>query len=139
LIGQVTALALNVGFDYFDPNFNPSSVPLGDMVIMSGPFTGKTVSQFLAIANDVLGGCSYAYSPSQVNETASRINEGCENRDGKDHDDDDDRDWDKDKDRDHHKSSYGSSDHRGGDKDKDERDRDGKCKFLMCPGGTPER
>ena len=75
LIGQVTALALSVGFDYYDPNFGPSDVNLGDMVITNGIFTGKSVSQFLEIANNVLGGCSQEYTPSQVNETATLINE----------------------------------------------------------------
>jgi hypothetical protein len=81
LIGQVTALALSVGFDAFDPNFGASGVQLGDMVIGSGPFTGKTVGQFLTIANDVLGGCSNAYSPSSVNDAATSINENFD--DGK--------------------------------------------------------
>jgi hypothetical protein len=75
LIGQVTALALNVGFDVFDPNFGSGSNSLGSMLIGSGPFANKTVSEFLAIANGVLGGCSNAYSPSDVNETATKINE----------------------------------------------------------------
>jgi hypothetical protein len=74
LIGQVTALALNIGFDTFDPNFGNAEVSLGDLIIGSGPFAGKTVSEFLAIANDVLGGCSNAYSPSTVNEAADKIN-----------------------------------------------------------------
>ena len=81
LIGQVTALALSVGFDNFDPNFGQGGVHLGDMIIGSGPFAGKTVSQFLAIANDVLGGCSNAYSPKTVNETADKINKNFD--DGK--------------------------------------------------------
>ena len=74
LIGQVTALALNVGFDAFDPSFGKAGINLGDMVIGSGPFAGKTVSQFLAIANDVLGGCSTDFTPATVNETADKIN-----------------------------------------------------------------
>ena len=81
LIGQVTALALSVGFDSFDPNFGQGGVLLGDMVIGSGLFAGKTVSQFLAIANDVLGGCSSAFSPSDVNDTADKINKNFD--DGK--------------------------------------------------------
>ena len=75
LIGQVTALALNVGFDNYDPNFGTGTNALGNMLIGSGPFANKTVNEFLSIANDVLGGCSNAYSPSAVNETATKINE----------------------------------------------------------------
>lgn len=75
LIGQLTALSLSVGFDTHDPNFGSGAQKLGDMYIGSGTFKGKTVSQFLAMANDVLGGCSNAYSPSEINETATKINE----------------------------------------------------------------
>jgi hypothetical protein len=75
LIGQVTALSLSVGFDAWDVNFGAGGQSLGSMYIKSGVFKGKTVSQFLAIANDVLGGCSNAYSPKDVNEVASAINE----------------------------------------------------------------
>lgn len=75
LIGQLTALTLSVGFDTYDANFGSGGQKLGDMYIGSGTFKGKTVSQFLAIANDVLGGCSNAYKASDVNETASKINE----------------------------------------------------------------
>jgi len=74
LIGQVTALALSVGFDNYDPSFGQAGVHLGDMVIGSGPFAGKTVNEFLGIANNVLGGCSNAYTPAAVNETADKIN-----------------------------------------------------------------
>src|SRR5436190_8776210 len=80
-IGQVTALALSVGFDNYDPSFGAAGVHLGEMVIGSGPFAGNTVSQFLVIANDVLGGCSTAFTPSAVNDMASKINENYD--DGK--------------------------------------------------------
>jgi hypothetical protein len=82
LIGQVTALALSVGFDGFDPSFGSSDVLLGDMVIGSGPFAGKSVSEFLAIANDVLGGCSNAFSPGDVNGTADKINSNFDDGSG---------------------------------------------------------
>jgi len=81
LIGQVTALALSVGFDSYDPNFAPAEIHLSDMVIGSGTFAGKTVGEFLTIANDILGGCSDAYSPTAINEEASKINENFD--DGK--------------------------------------------------------
>ena len=74
LIGQVAALALNLGFDYNDPNFGPTGENLGNLVISSGPFTGLSVIQFLGVANDVLGGCNNQVSPDAVNQTASMIN-----------------------------------------------------------------
>lgn len=81
LVGQIVALKLSVGFDYYDPNFGESSVPLGKMIIGSGVFKGYAVVDFLNIAEQVLGGCNTAFTPTQVNETASAINQN--NVDGK--------------------------------------------------------
>ena len=75
LVGQLVALKLSVTFDAYDANFGQSSVALGNMVIGSGAFKGYTVAQFLQTAEQVLGGCSTEFTPTQVNETASSINE----------------------------------------------------------------
>ena len=75
LAGQLIALTLNVGFDAYDANFSSNTLLLGDLSILSGPFQGMTVSQFLVVANATIGGAATGYSPSQVNETASTINE----------------------------------------------------------------
>lgn len=75
LVAQLVALKLSVTFDASDANFGGSSVALGDMIIGSGTFKGATVSEFLAIAEQVLGGCSSEFTPQQVVETASSINE----------------------------------------------------------------
>jgi hypothetical protein len=74
LIGQVTALAINVAFDYADPNFAPAVGNFADLVISSGQFAGMSVSQFLSIANGVLGGCNTSYTADAINQTASLIN-----------------------------------------------------------------
>lgn len=76
--GQVAALALNVAFDqagYIGTN----SFNLGDLVIVSGPFNGMTVNQFLALANSALGGGNVNYTFSQINEAATAINENFDN------------------------------------------------------------
>ncbi|MBA3283764.1 MAG: T9SS type A sorting domain-containing protein, partial [Nitrosopumilus sp.] len=75
LAGQVVALTLNVGFDNYDANFGSSTTNLGDLIINSGTFVGWTVNQLLAEANNVLGGCPSAYTPSQINAAVSAINE----------------------------------------------------------------
>lgn len=75
LLGQVTALTLSVNFDLADPNFGASNVNLKDLVVVSGPFAGKTVAFVLAEANKILGGAASAYTVSQVNEAVSAINE----------------------------------------------------------------
>lgn len=81
LAGQLVALKLSVGFDVYDPNFGGSSVELGDMIIGSGPFRGFSVYEFLDIAEQVLGSCNSRFTPAQVNEAASSINQN--NVDGK--------------------------------------------------------
>jgi hypothetical protein len=81
LVGQLVALKLSVGFDAYDANFGGSSVELGNMIIGSGTFKGFSVYEFLDIAEKVLGGCNSSYTPTQVNEAASSINEN--NVDGK--------------------------------------------------------
>jgi hypothetical protein len=75
LVGHLVALTLSTGFDASDPNFGQAGITLGQMEIGSGTFAGWTVAAFLAEANKVLGGCSNAYSPTQVLETATSINE----------------------------------------------------------------
>jgi len=77
--GQLLTLALNIGFDNYDANFGAGTQHLEDMVIASGDFAGKTVAEFMAIANDVFGGCSTDYTPDQINVTATAINENYDN------------------------------------------------------------
>ncbi len=79
LAGQLSALTLNVGFDAYDAGFGSNDILLGDLFIGSGPFEGWTVNAFLAEANLVIGGCSNAYTPEQINEAASAINENYDN------------------------------------------------------------
>jgi hypothetical protein len=74
LIGQVTALAINVGFDFYYDDFSPAEEKLGNLQIVSGTFAGKSVSEFLSIANTVLGGCNTDYSADAINQTSSAIN-----------------------------------------------------------------
>lgn len=110
LVGQLLALSLNVGFDKYDANFGQAGRRLESMYIKKGKFKGKTVGQFLDIANKVLGRCSTQYKASEINETASKINENykdgntnkgflvCSLNDCDDDDDDEDDDEDEDDD-----------------------------------------
>ena len=75
LAGQVTALTLSVTFDLYDANFGSNPDNLEDLIVGSGDFAGWTVSQVLAEANAILGGCASSYTPSQINEVVSSINE----------------------------------------------------------------
>jgi len=79
LAGQIVALKLSLGFDEYDASFGESAVPLGQMIIGSGAFKGYGVYFILNIAEEVLGGCNKQFTPEQVNETASAINENFDN------------------------------------------------------------
>lgn len=79
LSSQVLAIALAVGFDNSDPNFSASSASFSSLTINSGTFAGMSVANFLQLANDVLGGCSTQYTPSQINAAATAINENFDN------------------------------------------------------------
>ena len=79
LVGQLVALKLNVTFDALDAGFGQSNVALGDMIINSGAFKGYTVYEFLAIGEQVLGGCNAQFTPQQIVETATSINENFDN------------------------------------------------------------
>ena len=75
LAGHLAAITLSLGFDANDPNFSGGNVPLGDLVLNNGPFNGWTISEVVAESNAVFGGCIGSYSPSQLTQVLSSINE----------------------------------------------------------------
>jgi hypothetical protein len=79
LSSQLIALTLSVGFDAADPNFSPSSTSLGSLTIHSGTFAGMSISNFLQVANSIIGGCTSEYSLSALNEAATALNENFDN------------------------------------------------------------
>ncbi|MFM7080196.1 MAG: T9SS type A sorting domain-containing protein [Bacteroidota bacterium] len=79
LAGQVVALTLNVKFDLFNPAFNPASLALGNLVITSGSFAGKSVNWVLNEASRKLGGCSSPYTFAQLNNICTQINQNYQN------------------------------------------------------------
>jgi hypothetical protein len=78
LAGQVLSLALNIEFDLADSSFGNSSTNLKDLCVVFGTFQGWTVEEVFMEANRILGGCSTAYSPSEINYAVSSINENFE-------------------------------------------------------------
>jgi choice-of-anchor A domain-containing protein/uncharacterized repeat protein (TIGR01451 family) len=78
---QMVALTLNVYFDEAG-KIGTNSLQLKDLMIVSGPFAGKTVSEFMAIANAALGGQDISgagYTYSDLNNAATKINENFDN------------------------------------------------------------
>lgn len=78
LAGQIVALTLNVEFDKAG-KIGTNSTNLADLYIVGGTFSGKTVAEFLVIANKALGGETTGYSLSDVNAAATAINENFDN------------------------------------------------------------
>lgn len=79
LSGQLTALKLNVAFNAAG-KLGTTSTKLGDLVIASGTFKGKTVNEFLTLAETAIGGGSLnGYTLSQFNDAATAINENFDN------------------------------------------------------------
>ncbi|HEX2960826.1 MAG TPA: SdrD B-like domain-containing protein [Ignavibacteriales bacterium] len=76
---QMVALTLNVYFDNAG-KIGSNALALKDLVILSGKFAGKTVSEFLALANRALGGEAISgYTYSDFNDAATAINENFDN------------------------------------------------------------
>jgi len=73
LASELTALALNIGFDNYDAAYMPSTIHLQDLYIASGPFTGWTVLQLYNQAISILGGCSTAYSPADIEDAVEQV------------------------------------------------------------------
>jgi hypothetical protein len=75
LAGQVTALALSLGFDASDASFGASTFALANLELASGPLAGKTVQEAYDEAVRFLGGCGSSYTASELNAAISDINE----------------------------------------------------------------
>ncbi|MBN1897317.1 MAG: hypothetical protein JW827_00950 [Spirochaetes bacterium] len=82
LAGQLAAVTLNVYFDLCDQNFGKSEYHLIDQLVAdpASPFYGWAMGEVLWQANRVLGGERTSYTPAQMSECLTRINENY--RDG---------------------------------------------------------
>jgi hypothetical protein len=79
LAGQLVALTLSVGFDYYDPNFAGSSYNLGELPVVSGTFQGMTINEVLAIANNAFGGGASNYTMASLVYILTALNENFDN------------------------------------------------------------
>lgn len=75
LASHCVALTLSCEFDQHDPDFGFDDLLLSDAIVQSGEFLGWTVSDILLEANQLIGGCESQFSPSQVVDVLSSINE----------------------------------------------------------------
>jgi len=83
LAGETLALALNMGFDAFDPTFSSSAVPLASLVVADpgSRFFGLTVGDVLSSANLLLSGRNQDVTVSLADalDAVNRINANFEN------------------------------------------------------------
>lgn len=93
LAAQVLTLAINLKADAQVAEFGAANGRLGDLVVNIDAadlavhpnwaslvsWNGKTVEEIFALAQNVLGGSSTAYSPSQMNAVVTAINENFDN------------------------------------------------------------
>jgi|GEM_PF-1065677 len=75
LAGQLVAATLSTAFDAADENFGSAFPDLGMLTLAEGSMAGLTVNELLQIANAFIGGCSTAYSASEINGALSSFNE----------------------------------------------------------------
>ncbi len=77
--GQLIAASLNVGFDYYDPNFATPTRNLGTMYCNFAPFLGMTVDQVILEANQAIGGKSTVHSIPDLTMALDFINRNYDN------------------------------------------------------------
>ncbi len=76
LASQLIAVKLAVGIDEYNPNYSSAVTTIGNQIFTSGIFAGMTVNQFLALADNFMGGCGNSlYSGDDFNAVATAINE----------------------------------------------------------------
>jgi hypothetical protein len=76
LAGDSLALALNLGFDAFDPGFSASCVLLADLVVVdaASPCLGWSVQQVLDQANAILAGAPATVTPDEIDACVAAVN-----------------------------------------------------------------
>ena len=72
---HLVAATLSLGFDMYDASFSVNDFAMTNLIFNQGIFTGMTVGEVVSIANEVIGGCSDAYSPSQLTSGLTLFNE----------------------------------------------------------------
>lgn len=75
LAGHLVAVKLSIGFDAYDPNFAPANGYLGNLILNSGPYTGFTVTEIVALADQAIGGCVMSEDLSALTAALTLINE----------------------------------------------------------------
>jgi hypothetical protein len=80
LMGNVMALTLNVAFSEAGALPQKDPLPVGDLILVKGPFAGQTVAALLQLAHQVIGGDPSGLNPfdadlNDLNDTIANVNE----------------------------------------------------------------
>jgi hypothetical protein len=80
LMGNVMALTLNVAFSQAGALPQNDPLPVGDLILVRGPFAGQTVAALLQLAQQVIGGDPSGLNPfgadlNDLNDTIANVNE----------------------------------------------------------------
>jgi len=76
LVGHLVALSLSIGFDDYDEDFGKADGLLKGLIVADGHgFDGMNIQDIVKEANMVLGGSSSSYTPSQMTDILTKINE----------------------------------------------------------------
>jgi choice-of-anchor A domain-containing protein/uncharacterized repeat protein (TIGR01451 family) len=73
--GQLVAAMMNYHYNLAGYLGINSDYTLGELIIVYGPFTGKTVAQLLTIANIAIGGGETEYTYSQISDALTLLNQ----------------------------------------------------------------
>ena len=77
-VSHLLTAKLNVGFDAADGNYSNDSFRLADLIYNTGALSGYTVADIIAISDEVLGGCSSQFTPSQLRGALRNFNKNFE-------------------------------------------------------------
>jgi len=73
--GQLVAALMNYHYNLAGYLGTNQEYNLGELIINSGPFEGKTVAELLAIANNAIGGGVTPYTYSEISNALTQLNE----------------------------------------------------------------
>jgi len=73
--GQLVALTISLAMDSSIPEFGSSNLALSDLIVIGESLEGWAVGEVWQLANEVIGGCNTNYTPAELVQVLSSINE----------------------------------------------------------------
>ena len=79
LVSHLLTAKINVAFDLANPDMGASEYPASALILNAQSLEGYSVAEIIAIGDDVLGGCSSAFTPNQVRKALRTYNRNFDN------------------------------------------------------------